>query len=114
MFNKVTGFNGPLFDYSAQPTKATPSATAQAGDDEPAVYDPLHQTRKDKNKESSIPDSELEGFGDDAAITKVVDRRWYERNKHIFPASAWAEYAPDKDLSKAQRKDTEGNTFFFS
>jgi protein FAM50 len=110
----VTGFNGPLFDYSAQPTKATPAAAGLEGDDEPAIYDPLNQSRKDKNKESTIPEHELEGFNDDPTVTKVVDRRWYERNKHIFPASAWAEYAPDKDLSKVQRKDTEGNTFFFS
>lgn len=61
-----------------------------------------------------MPEYELEGFSDDPTITKVVDRRWYERNKHIFPASAWTEYTPDKDLSKAQRKDTEGNAFFFS
>jgi protein FAM50 len=113
LFNKVPGFNGLLFDYSAQPTKATPVATG-VEDDEPAAYDPLNQSRKDKNKESSVPDNELEGFSDDPAVTKVVDRRWYERNKHIFPASAWAEYAPDKDLSTVKRKDTEGNTFFFT
>lgn len=47
-------------------------------------------------------------------MTKVVDRRWYERNKHIFPASVWEEYTPEKDLSKVKRKDTEGNAFFFS
>ncbi|KAF1936546.1 hypothetical protein EJ02DRAFT_470352 [Clathrospora elynae] len=114
LFNRVTGFNGPLFDYSAQPTKATPSATDAKAEEEAAVYDPLNQTRKKKSKESSMPDEELEGFSDEPAITKVVDRRWYERNKHIFPASAWAEYVPDKDLSKVQRKDTEGNAFFFS
>jgi protein FAM50 len=110
----VTGFNGLLFDYSAQPTKATPAAEKEVDSEEPTVYDPLNQTRRNKNKESDIPEDELEGFNDDPAITKVVDRRWYERNKHIFPASAWAEYAPEKDLSKVQRKDTEGNTFFFS
>ena len=110
----MTGFNGLLFNYSAQPTSATPSAKGNDGDDEPAVYDPLNRARKDKSKESAVPEAELEGFHDDPAITKVVDRRWYERNKHIFPASAWAEYAPEKDLSKVQRKDTEGNTFFFT
>ncbi|KAF2833302.1 hypothetical protein CC86DRAFT_338524 [Ophiobolus disseminans] len=112
LFNKVTGFNGLVFDYSAQPTKATPLASD--GDSEPVVYDPFNQTRKDKSKTSALPDDELEGFSDDPAITKVVDRRWFERNKHIFPASAWADYAPDRDLSKVQRKDTEGNTFFFT
>lgn len=114
LFNKVTGFNGPLFDYSAQPTKATPGPADAEAKGDSATYDPLNESRKNKSKESTLLDEELEGFGDDPAITKVVDRRWYERNKHIFPASAWAEYAPDKDLSKLQRKDTEGNAFFFS
>ena len=27
---------------------------------------------------------------------KVVERRWYERNKHIFPASRWEIYDPNK------------------
>lgn len=114
MFNKVAGFNGIIFDYSAQPTKATPTKTEAESNDDLSAYDPLNQNRKDKSKESTVPEDELEGFSDDPAVTKVVDRRWYERNKHIFPASAWVEYAPDKDLSKAQRKDAEGNTFFFT
>lgn len=25
---------------------------------------------------------------------KVVERRWYEKNKHIFPASRWEHYDP--------------------
>jgi protein FAM50 len=114
LFNRVTGFEGLLFDYSAQPTKASPSATDADAETDPATYDPLAQSQKKKSKESGIPGEQLEGYSDDPAHTKVVDRRWYERNKHIFPASAWAEYAPDKDLSKVQRKDTEGNAFFFS
>ncbi|KAF2131494.1 XAP5-domain-containing protein [Dothidotthia symphoricarpi CBS 119687] len=114
LFNKVTGFNGPLFDFSAQPTTATPTITDVEKDMEPATYDPLNPTAKKKTNNSTVPDNELEGFNDDAATTKVVDRRWYERNKHIFPASAWAEYTPEKDLSTVQRKDTEGNAFFFS
>eukprot|EP01043_Picozoa_sp_COSAG02_P041015 COSAG02_NODE_3366_length_6865_cov_21.795300_2_plen_333_part_00 len=28
---------------------------------------------------------------------KVVERRWYERNKHIFPASRWEIYDPNKE-----------------
>jgi protein FAM50 len=102
LFNKAAGFNGPIFDYSAQPTKATPVADA---DPDPATFNPLARPGQSK---------ELEGFGDDAALTKVVDRRWYERNKHIFPASVWEEYKPERDFSRVQRKDTEGNTFFFS
>lgn len=114
LFNRVAGFDGLLFPYSAQPTKATPSKKDDEAEADPAAYDPLNQHNKDKNKESLVPEEDLEGVNDDPTITKVVDRRWYERNKHIFPASAWTEYAPDKDLSKVQRKDAEGNAFFFS
>lgn len=110
----MAGFNGLLFSYSAQPTKATPIKTDSNAEGDAAVYDPLNQHSKGKGKEPKTPEEELEGFGDDPALTKVVDRRWYERNKHIFPASAWTEYAPDKDLSRVQRKDAEGNAFFFS
>lgn len=28
---------------------------------------------------------------------KVAERRWYERNKHIFPASRWEVYDPKVD-----------------
>lgn len=64
---------------------------------------------------STIPPvSTLEGAGDEPTETKVVDRRWYERNKHIYPASTWQEFDADKDYSSEVRKDTGGNTFFYS
>ncbi len=113
MFNNVTGFSGPLFDWSAQPSSATPCVdpdSAEAGIDQ---YDQLASTKK-KHQELRLPDAELEGFHDDPPMTKVVDRRWYEKNKHIFPASVWEEYSPDKMFTKAGRKDAEGNRFFFS
>ena len=31
---------------------------------------------------------------------KVVMRGWYERNKHIFPASRWEPYDPNKNYEK--------------
>ena len=31
---------------------------------------------------------------------KVVLRSWYERNKHIFPASRWEPYDPEKQWDK--------------
>jgi protein FAM50 len=115
LFNKVTGFSGHIFEYSAQATKASPAlSTAEEEQIDATTYDPLNQPAKNKAKESKFQDQELEGYEDDPAETKVVDRRWYERNKHIFPASTWVEYSPDKDLSKVQRKDAEGNAFFFS
>lgn len=113
LFNNVAGFNGPIFDWSVQPTKVTPTINSEDEETSNEDYDPLNPKRK-KEKSSSFLDEELEGYNDDPAVTKVVDRRWYEKNKHIFPASVWEEYNPDKTLRKAERKDAEGNTFFFS
>ncbi|KAF9695761.1 hypothetical protein EKO04_006161 [Ascochyta lentis] len=114
LFNNVTGFNGPIFDWSAQPTKTTPTLSpAEEEEANTDNYDPLNP-KKNKGKASSFADNELEGYHDDPALTKVVDRRWYEKNKHIFPASVWEEYSPDKTYARAERKDAEGNRFFFS
>merc|ERR1712032_1464479 len=33
---------------------------------------------------------------DESHAGKIVDRKWYERNKHIFPACRWEEYSKDK------------------
>lgn len=33
----------------------------------------------------------------DSHAGKVVERHWYDRNKHIFPASRWEVYDPKKD-----------------
>lgn len=49
----------------------------------------------------------------DPTMTKVVDRRWYERNKHIFPASVWTEFDPNTDYSNMVRRDMGGNAYFF-
>ncbi|GAX17088.1 protein FAM50 [Fistulifera solaris] len=37
---------------------------------------------------------------DESHPGKVVERRWYERNKHIFPASRWEVYDPRKEYGK--------------
>jgi protein FAM50 len=58
----------------------------------------------------------LEGHDDDPTLTKVVDRRWYEKNKHIYPASVWKEFKVGKEfeqMTKGGRKDAQGNSFFF-
>jgi protein FAM50 len=34
---------------------------------------------------------------DESHPGKVVERRWYERSKHIFPASRWEIYDSSKD-----------------
>lgn len=84
---------GLLFDYSDKPP-------ANASDD------PLHRAN----------DEQLEGADRDPTETKVVDRRWYEKNKHIYPASLWNEYEPGKEFEEkmtSTRRDASGNTFFF-
>lgn len=37
----------------------------------------------------------------DAHAAKVVERRWYERNRHIFPASRWTTFDPKKKVCEA-------------
>ncbi|KAJ5239085.1 hypothetical protein N7468_003704 [Penicillium chermesinum] len=95
--NQVPSFSkqgGLLFDYSNKPPSDKPSD------------DPLYKPNNDQ----------LEGADKEAAETKVVDRRWYERNKHIYPASLWLEYEPGKEFEEkmtSTRRDASGNTFFF-
>ncbi|KAN0076930.1 XAP5, circadian clock regulator domain containing protein [Tylopilus felleus] len=37
---------------------------------------------------------------DESHAGKVVERSWHQRNKHIFPASRWEVYDPEKDYGK--------------
>ncbi|OCH88188.1 XAP5-domain-containing protein [Obba rivulosa] len=37
---------------------------------------------------------------DESHAGKVVERSWYQRNKHIFPASRWEVYEPEKSYGK--------------
>lgn len=76
------------------------------------------QLRQQKTRESAaaLPDSELEGYSEDPSLTKVVDRRWYEKHKHIYPASTWEEFDParEEEYKKGVRKDRQGNSVFFN
>ncbi len=113
--NKIIGPNStPLFSYSST---VLPPSDSPLSSRSPSP-EPSHLTLPSKqalnNGIVASADSRLEGYNDDANFTKVVDRRWYERNKHIFPASVWEEFDPGKDYSKGKRQDTEGNAFFFS
>ncbi|KAL5362038.1 XAP5, circadian clock regulator-domain-containing protein [Aspergillus floccosus] len=95
--NRVPNFSragGLLFDYSNKPPP------------QPSTDDPLSRPDNDQ----------LEGGDKDPTSTKVVDRRWYERNKHIFPASLWREYEPGPEFEekmRSNRRDASGNSFFF-
>jgi len=45
-----------------------------------------------------VNDSRIEK--DESHPGKIVERRWYERNKHIFPASRWEPFDPKKKQGK--------------
>ncbi|ORY59682.1 XAP5, circadian clock regulator-domain-containing protein [Pseudomassariella vexata] len=106
IMNKSKGPGGRLlFDYSIQP--------ASQQNTEAITVDPL-STAASRAAKSLVDVSTLEGASDEAAFTKVVDRRWYERNKHIYPASVWQEFDPEKNYQIEVRRDLGGNTFFYS
>jgi protein FAM50 len=111
--NRTMGPNKRLlFNYSAQP----PPAQSEPSDStDLSNYNPLSNPSTSKSKPSNQTETNsLEGASDDPTFTKVVDRRWYERNKHIFPASVWQEFDPEKDYQKEIKRDAGGNAFFFS
>ncbi|KAI8148968.1 XAP5, circadian clock regulator-domain-containing protein [Fennellomyces sp. T-0311] len=44
---------------------------------------------------------------DESHAGKVVERSWYEKNKHIFPASRWEVFDPEKNYGKYTIKDSK-------
>lgn len=50
----------------------------------------------------------LTNHGNQSHAGKVVERSWYERNKHIFPASRWELYDPSRDYGAYTIKDSSG------
>ena len=44
---------------------------------------------------------------DESHAGKICLRSWYERNKHIFPASRWEPYNPEKRWDKYTVSDKE-------
>lgn len=113
MVNKTVAYNGLLFPYSAEPTSTTPLDTSAP--EVPSgllLPEQIAKAGKSNALVSRTPESELEGYRDDPSLTKVVDRRWYEKNKHIFPASTWEDFDPTKVYTSGVRKDNEGNVFF--
>jgi protein FAM50 len=107
--NKTVGYDGQLlFDYSVDKTEATPDLEEELEEE----YDPLNP--KKQSKTSQIALQQLEGYTKEAELVKIVDRRWYLKNSHIFPATLWEEFDNSKDYSTEQRKDALGNGLFFS
>ena len=124
--NKTLGPSSQLlFDYAAT-AEPPPSSSSSASQSPTSTLDDQQHSSpvtvpskmiKTTNKNNGLvtaADRHLEGVDDDPNFTRVVDRRWYERNKHIFPASVWEEFDPGKDYANGVRKDAEGNAFFFS
>ncbi|KAI1383714.1 XAP5-domain-containing protein [Hypoxylon trugodes] len=110
IMNKAVGPTGKLlFDYLAEVPELASSQDVKG--EQGQAKQPCQIVRSTRTQ-SDI--GELEGASDDPAFTKVVDRRWYERNKHIYPASVWQEFDPEKDYQKEVRRDLGGNTFFYS
>ena len=115
MLNKTIGHHGPLLPHSAEPTLGSPVEISQPSTPSGlSVPDPLSKSSKLQKQSPATADADLEGYKEDPGLTKVVDRRWYEKNKHIYPASTWEDFDPAKDYSSGVRKDTQGNTFFSS
>ena len=119
LVNKAVGPNGsPVFDFSSTTDTAAAAPASLPAAEPETDFDPLSlpgKTTKTKNTGLvTATDDDLEGYDDDPNFTKVVDRRWYEKNKHIFPASMWEEYDPAKDYPAEVRRDALGNSFFFS
>lgn len=113
--NKTLGpGNFRLFNYSAEAPPLPPAKAPSGADDDAEDPSASALSKGGINKKDLIDINSLEGANDDPTFTKVVDRRWYERNKHIYPASMWQEFDPEKDYTSEVRKDTGGNTFFFS
>ena len=113
IINDIQGYDGPLFDFSKDPSKKAVDFVRKDSDKH-KPYDPLYKKVSNKDDDHNEHESSLEGAEHDPTITKVVDRRWYERNKHIYPASMWEEFDPAKQLKGSNRRDTQGNAFFFS
>jgi protein FAM50 len=105
--NKTLGpGNQRLFDYAAEAFSSQDVDFDEGG----SSVNPLS-----RGGVKMLPDiSAIEGASDDAAFTKVVDRRWYERNKHVYPASVWQEFDPEKNYQEEIRRDPGGNAFFFT
>lgn len=107
--NKTKGPNDQLlFQYSAEPPEPQDGGAAAGPPDEPL------STVTDRAAKAQVDIKALEGASDDPNLTKVVDRRWYERNKHIYPASTWQAFDPEKDYHNEVRRDLGGNAFFYS
>lgn len=101
---EINGSHGKLFDYTMLPTRATPVPK------DTLFYKGVFT----ELLAQSSPKAPLEGADHNPELMKVVDRQWYNKNKHIYPANIWKEYDFSGRDQKGVRRDKEGNSFFFS
>lgn len=112
--------NKLLFEYSVDAPRNATTATQTTDPDEPSatLNAGLSQPKRAGNSGGGVrvlsDITSLEGCSDDPTFTKVVDRRWYQRHKHIYPANTWQEFDPEKDYQSEIKRDPGGNAFFFS
>ncbi|KAK9452653.1 XAP5, circadian clock regulator-domain-containing protein [Dipodascopsis uninucleata] len=65
---------------------------------------------KVKTKEGLLFD--FDNQDEDVKRTKVVHRPWYEKNKHIYPASLWQEFDPETNYTDLILRDQHGFVYY--
>ena len=103
IINRAMGKSGPLFQFDLQEhammtfdprIKSQDShAGARWGAKAPALLAALLQ-QAPRSGRPPLPPPRLPRAG------KVVDRHWYDKNKHIYPASRWATFDPEKNFNQ--------------
>ena len=76
-----------------------------------------HTSEPPTDESISQDESVLEGADHDPNLTKIVDVKWYQDHKHIYPCNMWELYDTndvqrDYSYSKTARRDAHGNSFF--
>lgn len=95
--NKARGKSGPLFSFDVH-------------DDVRLLHDATKERDEVCNKVPPKKSHDLTALVQSHA-GKVVERSWYQRSKHIFPASRWEVYPA---VSASRSIDTEPSTFYRS
>ena len=76
MRDKVRGKSGPLFDFG--------------------VFDEtLNQDNSEAMQQFCKP-ADIREERVESHAGKIIERQWYDKNKHVFPASRWEMYDPTK------------------
>lgn len=58
--------------------------------------------------------NEIPGADHNPNITKVIDKHWFEKNRHVYPVTIWEYFDSQKDYSTAIRRDVHGNPYHAS